>query len=182
MKLKLIIMPYKDKEKEREYQKAYRQNPENKEKIKESKKKYANKPEKKEKKKEYLKEYQQTESYKKSYRIYAWKQMKIICADWNALYERYLNTDKCERCDVELIEGTGRTNHKHLDHNHETGEVRNILCGYCNSNVLSHIRVYISKNPCYFCECGCQLSLKQKKDIDEHKKSNRHIELMKIKK
>ena len=178
MELKLIIMPYTDKDKKNEYNKTYRQNPENKEKIKETQKEYCENN--KEKIKEDKKKYNQTESGKKSYRINNWKQMKIICADWNALYERYLNTDKCERCDVELIEGTGRTNHKHLDHNHETGEVRNILCGYCNSSILANVRVYISKNPCYFCECGCELNLKQKKRIDDHKKSNRHIELMKI--
>ena len=37
---------------------------------------------------------------------------------------------------MEITEGKGLIGKKHLDHDHETGYFRNVLCGMCNSNVL----------------------------------------------
>jgi len=109
-----------NKEKIKEQQKEYREA--NKEKIKEYQKKYyeANK----QKKKEYKKEYNQTENGKKSNRISDWKSNGVISDDFNALYNKYINTNECELC------GTCLTNKKHLDH------CQNIICGVCNTIVM----------------------------------------------
>ena len=79
-----------------------------------------------------MKEYCKTEAGRKSNTISKWKQRGIITDDWEGLYNRYTDARNCEECGCELIEGHGLTNHKHLDHDHTTGLVRNILCGNCN--------------------------------------------------
>ena len=134
-------------EAQKEYQKEYHQN--NKEKLKEQRKEYyekikekkkeynkqyreANKEKKKEYMKEYHKEYNKTEAGKKTYRITRWKHVGVKSDDYNKLYEMYINTTNCEQCNIELIEGLYGNNKRVLDHDHKTGEFRNILCHTCN--------------------------------------------------
>ena len=83
------------------------------------------------------KEYRQTPSGKKSGRISHWKYRGVICNDFDELYEKYINTKNCERCEVELTETEKPTKTTRcLDHDHETGLFRNIVCWNCNLNVL----------------------------------------------
>ena len=48
---------------------------------------------------------------------------RVICDDWDDLYDKYINTTKREECDVELILGNFGTNLKCLDYNHDTGSL-----------------------------------------------------------
>ena len=116
-------MPHKDLEKRREYQKEYMKEyyQKNKEKLKE----YS---------KEFSKEHNQTEQGKKSQRIRKWKQRGLIHDNYDELYEYYLNTTHCEKCNIELTYDKQNTpTTKCMDHSHISGHFRNILCHSCNN-------------------------------------------------
>ena len=82
---------------------------------------------------EYNKKYKQTEKGKRKNRIHQWKFTGVEHDDWDALYEHYINCKKCENCGIELTEGRKMTpTTRCLDHDHETGKFRNVLCHSCN--------------------------------------------------
>lgn len=56
-------------------------------------------------------------------------------ADYNDLYKK--QNGRCAICPRELPEGFSK--HIHIDHNHETGVVRGLLCGTCNL-MLGHAK------------------------------------------
>jgi hypothetical protein len=66
--------------------------------------------------------------------IWRWKNSGIVCDDYELLYERYINTKFCEKCNCKLVSGNFGSNKKAIDHNHITGEVRFICCHSCNMN------------------------------------------------
>tara|TARA_R110001606_G_scaffold140040_1_gene278639 strand:- start:45 stop:464 length:420 start_codon:yes stop_codon:yes gene_type:complete len=118
----------KIKERQKEYSKQYYLN--NKEHIAEHNKQYY--LNNNEKIAEHNKVYSQTDNGKKTNRINTWKQIGVISDDFNELYNKYINTNNCDNCDVELIHGNFGFNKKVLDHCHKTGKFRNVLCNGCN--------------------------------------------------
>jgi len=126
-------MPYKDPEKKKENARIYYQK--NKGKIKNNVKNYSdnNKLIISEYKKQYYmknkEKYFNDESIKNN-RITKWKKRGVISEDYNKLYDYYLSIEECENCGIELNQDEGTR--KCLDHNHETGQFRQILCHTCN--------------------------------------------------
>ena len=62
-----------------------------------------------------------------------WKSRGIIFRDgghFNYVYYEYIHATNCELCNKLFPNSINR----HLDHNHKTGEVRNIVCSKCNQN------------------------------------------------
>ncbi len=127
------------KQRDREYTKKQREK--NKEKIKISQKNYSDshKEERKArdiKNREHITEvhrqYIQTDLGKKLNRIGNWKANGVINDDFDTLYEVFIKCEFCEKCGVKLVEGRYGDNRKCLDHSHNTGLFRNILCMSCN--------------------------------------------------
>ena len=114
-------MPFKDPEKKKEYMKQYHKQRG----YKQQKEYYENNTEKV---LQQQKEYNKTPQGIKSTFIANWKYMGVIHDNFDELYEKYISTTKCEICKKDLS-----TTKKCLDHDHETGEFRWILCNSCST-------------------------------------------------
>ena len=129
-------------DKQKEYHKKYRE--EHKKEIQEYKKEY--REEHKQEIQEYNKKNEARDKEarrkyregngKKVRKINDWKQSGVIHDDYDELYDKYINSTECELCNIPITEGKGIIGKKHLDHDHETGEFRNILCGHCNVKIM----------------------------------------------
>ena len=70
-----------------------------------------------------------TNKYHKSKTISHWKHYGVIYHDFDELYEIYIKTMNCTHCSKEFK----NTRDRHLDHDHETGAFRKIVCNKCNT-------------------------------------------------
>ena len=99
----------------------------------------------KEKREDKIKEYRQTPRGKKLNRIRLWKYRGIIHPNFDELYEQFINTLNCERCNIELTEDKRPTSTTRcMDHDHHTGLFRNIVCHSCNAS--RELRQYSPKS------------------------------------
>ena len=78
--------------------------------------------------------YDNPQEYKRCI-IKNWRISGVIYDDWDDLYEVYMNTMECQYCKKPFETSRNRC----LDHNHETGLFRMILCQGCN-NKDSHLK------------------------------------------
>jgi len=69
----------------------------------------------------------------KIYRKTTWKFQGLNMENFEEIYERYTMAIFCDICEC-VLEGNGR-NKKCMDHDHDTGEFRNIVCNYCNIHI-----------------------------------------------
>tara|TARA_R110002153_G_scaffold167734_1_gene320471 strand:+ start:211 stop:669 length:459 start_codon:yes stop_codon:yes gene_type:complete len=106
-----------NKENKKTYNKKYNEN--NKETIKEQKK-----------------EYQQTEKGKKKTIKANWKRNGLNMENFDEIYKRYTMAIFCDICECVLSDSKPRNNSsKCMDHDHDVGEFRNVVCHLCNSTV-----------------------------------------------
>tara|TARA_R110000782_G_scaffold131066_3_gene222865 strand:- start:1360 stop:1770 length:411 start_codon:yes stop_codon:yes gene_type:complete len=57
--------------------------------------------------------------------------LKLFGYTYDEVYEYYLSIDNCEVCNKDISMGG---HYKHLDHCHDTGIFRWVLCPMCNTN------------------------------------------------
>jgi hypothetical protein len=66
--------------------------------------------------------------------ISRWRERGVVCDDFDALYDQYLAATHCADCGVEFAGeyGDGSGAYRCLDHCHETGAFRDVVCPGCN--------------------------------------------------
>jgi len=75
--------------------------------------------------------YQKTKG-KKSHTLASWKYLGIKDEDLSSVYDYFITQTHCWICGVKYR----NLKERHLDHDHESGEIRYIICYKCNMNIL----------------------------------------------
>tara|TARA_R110000824_G_scaffold102588_1_gene244041 strand:+ start:3742 stop:4251 length:510 start_codon:yes stop_codon:yes gene_type:complete len=76
--------------------------------------------------------------------IDSWKRQGLKSEIYGAIYDYYNGVLNCERCGVTLTTGERCKTQKHMDHCHQTGLFRNVVCMSCNSSLPKQTEF----NPC----------------------------------
>tara|TARA_R110000765_G_scaffold264932_1_gene364379 strand:+ start:63 stop:467 length:405 start_codon:yes stop_codon:yes gene_type:complete len=120
--------------------------------------------------------------------IYEWKNSGVKYDDFELLYLTYINTMECQHCNKEFI----NTRNRHLDHCHETGKFRKIVCQQCNANdnyinypdgvpsLNERHKIYRDNNKDklkekFNCDCGGKYTYNHK---DSHFRTKKHLAYM----
>jgi len=129
--------------------------------------------------------------YHKTSTLNNWKRSGVIYHDFDELYELYIKTMNCWHCNKEFVSTIDRC----LDHNHDTGAFRAIVCKRCNAmdsyikypngydikEVLKQYREEnkqeINQNARQEIKCLCG-TLTSKGHIARHKKTPKHLKNM----
>ena len=86
---------------------------------------------------EKIKQYRNDPKNLKVHRLLNWSKRGLIHDDVDALYKMYINSTNCEFCNVDFINDNGKQQ-RCLDHSHESGAFRNIICKSCNVRLPKH--------------------------------------------
>ena len=80
----------------------------------------------------------------KKYKLHDWKRKGMKIDDDDKLWNRWINTTHCDLCNIELGSGRGGVR-KCLDHDHQSGYVRWIVCNKCNCNLgsIDHKKMFV---------------------------------------
>lgn len=65
----------------------------------------------------------------KSKTKYGWKRYGLIMDNFEEIYKDYIHATHCDLCGKEFTKSIDRQ----MEHDHQTGEFRNIVCSSCNS-------------------------------------------------
>tara|TARA_R110002153_G_C13022946_1_gene467738 strand:+ start:39 stop:443 length:405 start_codon:yes stop_codon:yes gene_type:complete len=120
--------------------------------------------------------------------IHTWKKRGVKYDDIESLYLIYINTMECQHCNKEFI----NTRDRCLDHDHETGEFRKIVCQTCNANdnyinypdgvpsLNERHKIYRDNNKDklkekFNCDCGGKYTYNHK---DSHFRTKKHLAYM----
>jgi len=85
-------------------------------------------------------------------RINQWKHRGLILREnetYEDIYKIYKNSTHCDNCKIKFIDEQNNPSQKCLDHCHNTGFFRFILCRGCNMN-----KFRINKSELYQCQTG----------------------------
>lgn len=128
-------MPYKDIEKRRESRmKSYYKH---REKELSRQKDYDKVRNQTKERKEFQKRWNEENPH--AMKISSWKYQGMILKDdenWIDIYINYYLTENCENCNRILTEDKRNTStRKCLDHDHQTGFIRGVICHSCNTKV-----------------------------------------------
>jgi hypothetical protein len=101
--------------------------------------------------KEQIKEYKKQYAKRKTFKLKQWKKYGLV-GDYDEIWKRYCETENCDLCNVKLtLESKITSTRKCMEHNHETGEFRNITCHKCNmtrkslykNNITGHKGIHL---------------------------------------